>query len=75
MQRRKFSREFKLEAVKLIKERGVSVVQASRDLDVVESVLRRWLREEGADPRQAFAGHGQVKSSKVRAIGDQSAAT
>ena len=34
MERRKFSREFKLEAVKLIKERGVSVAQASRDLGI-----------------------------------------
>ena len=32
MERRKFAREFKLEAVRLIKERGVSVAQASRDL-------------------------------------------
>ena len=32
--RRQFSREFKLEAVRLVKERGVSVVQASRDLEV-----------------------------------------
>jgi len=31
MERRKFTREFKLEAVRLIKERGVSYVQASRD--------------------------------------------
>jgi transposase len=65
VQRRKFSREFKLEAVKLIKERGVSVVQASRDLDVVESVLRRWLREEVSDPRQAFPGNGQVKPEQL----------
>ena len=36
MERRKFTREFKLEAVRLIKERGVSVSQASRDLDVVQ---------------------------------------
>ena len=34
MQRRKFSREFKLEAVKLVRERGVSVSQAARDLDL-----------------------------------------
>ena len=33
MQRRKFSREFKLEAVKLVRERGVSVSQAARDLE------------------------------------------
>ena len=34
MQRRKFSREFKLEAVKLVLERGVSAAQTARDLDV-----------------------------------------
>ena len=32
MERRKFTREFKLEAVRLIKERGVSYAQASQDL-------------------------------------------
>ncbi len=32
MERRSFTREFKLEAVKLVKERGVAVAQASRDL-------------------------------------------
>jgi len=32
--RRKFSRELKLEAVRLIKDRGVTVAQAARDLDV-----------------------------------------
>jgi len=41
MQRRKFSREFKVEAVKLVSERGVSVAQAGRDLGVHENVLRR----------------------------------
>ena len=33
MQRRKFSREFKLEAVRLVRERGVSAAQATRDLE------------------------------------------
>jgi transposase-like protein len=32
--RRKFTREFKLEAVRLIKERGVAYAQASQDLGV-----------------------------------------
>jgi transposase len=61
MQRRKFSREFKLEAVKLVRERGVSAAQAARDLDVHENVLRKWVREFGSDPVQAFPGHGQMK--------------
>jgi hypothetical protein len=41
MQRRKFSREFKIEAVKLVRERGVSAAQAGRDLSVHENVLRK----------------------------------
>ena len=61
MTRRVFSREFKVEAVKLIRERGLAVAQAARDLDLAESVLRRWAREGEADPQQAFPGHGQVK--------------
>ena len=65
MQRRLFSREFKLEAVKLIKDRGVAVAQAARDLDVAESVLRRWAREGGMDRQQAFPGHGQVKPEQL----------
>jgi transposase-like protein len=40
MQRRKFSREFKLEAVRLIKDRGLEMAQAARDLDLHENVLR-----------------------------------
>lgn len=56
--RRQFSREFKLEAVKLVAERGVSISQAARDLDLGETVLRRWVREQTTDPQQAFPGNG-----------------
>ena len=59
--RRQFSREFKLEAVRLVRERGVTVAQAARDLDVHENVLRKWLREQVADPQQAFPGKGVMK--------------
>ena len=61
MGRRLFSREFKLEAIRLVKERGVSIVQASRDLDVGENVLRRWIKEFSSEHEQAFPGQGQVR--------------
>ena len=38
--RRKFTREFKLEAVKLVRDRGVTMAQAARDLDLNVNVLR-----------------------------------
>lgn len=65
MQRRKFTREFKLEAVRLVKDRGVSVAQAARDLELHENVLRKWIRELGADPHHAFPGHGQMKPEQL----------
>lgn len=48
MGRRKFSREYKLEAVNLVSERGVIVAQAARDLDINQNMLRRWVKELGA---------------------------
>jgi transposase len=61
MPRRKFSREFKLEAVRLVKDRGVAVAQAARNLDLHENVLRKWVRATSADPQHAFPGQGQLK--------------
>jgi len=63
--RRQFSREFKVEAVKLVKERGVSVAQAARDLELHQTVLRSWIRELAADPQQAFPGKGVMKPEQA----------
>ena len=65
MERRQFTREFKLEAVRLIKDRGVSYIQASQDLDVHVSQLRDWVKKFSDDPQQAFPGHGQMKPEQL----------
>ncbi len=56
MERRKCTREFKVEAVRLIQERGVTVAQAARDFGVQDSVLHRCvggLSGPGADEARA----------------------
>ena len=63
--RRAFTREFKLEAVRLIRDRGVTAAQASRDLGVHENVLRKWVRDFEADPKEAFPGQGQMKPEQL----------
>jgi transposase len=65
MERRSFSREFKLEAVRLVRDGGVSVAQAARDLDLHANMLRNWVREFAADPRHAFPGQGQMKPEQA----------
>lgn len=63
--RRTFSSEFKREAVRLVRERGVAVAQAARDLDLHENVLRKWVRELAGDPQHAFPGQGQMKPEQA----------
>ena len=65
MERRKFTSEFKLEAVKLIRERGVAVTQASHDLGVHQSQLRDWVKKFADDPQHSFPGHGQMKPEQL----------
>jgi transposase-like protein len=65
MERRKFTREFKLEAVRLIKDRGVSYVQAAQDLGVHQSVLRNWVKAFVDDSQHAFPGQGQMKPEQA----------
>ena len=43
--RRKYTREFKEEAVKLITEQGYQIAEAARNLGVNENMLGRWKRE------------------------------
>ena len=61
MERRKFTREFKLEAVKLMRDCGMTVAQAARDLGVQGTVWRRGVQECTVDSQQAFPGQGQMK--------------
>jgi transposase len=65
MERRRFTREFKLEAVKLVRERGVSIAQAARDIGIHANVLRDWVRSLAADPQQAFPGQGRMKPDQL----------
>ena len=63
--RRRFTREFKQEAVHLVTQRGVTVAQAARDLGVHATVLRKWVLELAADPVHAFPGEGQQKPEQA----------
>ena len=62
MPKKKFDKEFKINAVKLITEQGLSVTQTSQDLGVGLSTLQRWLREmKDYGQTGAFPGSGKLK--------------
>ncbi len=57
-QRRKHTCEFKVEAVKLVTEKGYSVAEAARSLDIGETLLRFWKLAFEKEGDQAFPGQG-----------------
>ena len=56
--RRKYTKEFKQEAVRLVREGGVTTAQTSRDLGISDKILQRWKSELGALGEKAFPGNG-----------------
>jgi transposase len=65
MGRRKFTAEFKREAVRLVVESGLPVARAAQQLDLHANVLRKWVQDFRADPAQAFPGHGRQKPEQA----------
>lgn len=59
-QRRTYTSEFKVEAVKLVTEKGCSIAEAARSLDIGETLLRSWKVAFQAEGEQAFPGNGRL---------------
>jgi len=58
--RKKYSKEFKLDAVSLVTDQGYTRIEAARSLDINANMLGRWVKEQQADDGQAFRGNGKL---------------
>lgn len=59
--RRKYSQQFKIDAVLLTQREGMTIAQAARDLGIGEQLLGRWKKQYEQDGEQAFPGQGRLK--------------
>jgi transposase len=64
-QRRKFSAEYKREAVAMLNAPGVTMNQIAAELGIGATVLGRWRRELRREPAQAFPGHGRPREEEL----------
>jgi len=60
--RKRYSKQFKIDAVKLVTEQGYKVTEAARNLEIHHSSLRRWKKQLETDGNQAFPGKGHMSS-------------
>lgn len=61
-ERRNYTREFKLEAIRLYETTDKSMAQVERELGITETLLSKWVRKHRAEPEQAFPGKGKLSS-------------
>jgi transposase len=62
--RKKYTKEFKLDAVSLVLEQDYSRAEAARRLGVNAHMLGRWVKEHQADEGQAFRGNGKLTAER-----------
>lgn len=58
---KKYDRDFKIQTVELVISKEKTVAQLSRELEISENTLYRWVSEYKEDPKNAFRGKGQLK--------------
>jgi transposase len=59
--RRRFSKEFKMNAVSMVVEQGRDLIETAHDLDIRPDMLRKWKKKFESDGQQAFPGSGHLK--------------
>ena len=71
--RKKYSKEYKLDAVSLVLDQGYTVTEAARSLEINRSVLQRWIKEFESDDGQAFRGNGKLtpEQAEIRRLKEE----
>ena len=72
MAKRKFTREFKVSAVKLVNEQGYSIPEAARSLGVDPASVRSWVSKFSAEAGLAPSGEG-VMAAELRRLRQENA--
>ena len=61
---RQYSKQFKIDAVKLVTEQGYKVAEAARNLGIHHTSLRNWKKQLETGGNGSFPGKGHMASEK-----------
>jgi transposase len=70
---KRYTKEFKIEAVKLITEKGMKASDVARDLGISQPALGAWIKDYQRSGQEAFPGKGNLSSQedKIRQLEQQ----
>ncbi len=71
--RKRYSKEFKLDAISLVLEQGYTQAEAARSLEVNANMLGRWIKEHEVPDGQAFRGNGKLtpEQAEIRRLREE----
>ncbi len=64
-QRKRYTKQFKEEALRLVSQEGVSLTQIAQDLGLDAGMLRRWRKDAETLGAKAFRGHGHAHDEEL----------
>jgi len=64
-QRKRYTKQFKEEAIRLVNQEGVSLTQVAQDIGLDASMLRRWRKEANLEGPKAFRGQGVARDEEL----------
>jgi len=65
MSNKKYSKEFKLDAISLVTEQNYSQAEAARSLGINAKLISRWIQEYNKEEGQAFRGQGKLSDEQL----------
>ena len=71
--RRKYTREFKIETVRLLESSGKSGREIERDLGIGSGLIHRWRRELSEENIRVFPGHGNPRDEELARLRKENA--
>jgi transposase len=71
--RKKYPKEFKLDAVSLVLDQGYTTTEAANSLEINRSVLGRWIKEFESNDGHAFRGNGKLtpEQAEIRQLKEE----
>ena len=73
--KKKYSKEFKLDAISLVLEQGYSRAEAARSLGINANMISRWIKEQkqATDDGQVFRGNGKLtpEQAEIRKLREE----
>lgn len=71
--RKKYPKEFKLDAISLVQDQGYTRIEAARSLGINATMLGRWVKEHESDDSQAFRGNGKLtpEQAEIRQLKEE----